>query len=285
MVTLLKKAHSVDYFGTDQLVIDDESLLNWALEKNISASAAQITALQEGVVPVRYLKNLHALKLDEQRGICASKVLVCGCGGLGGIVIHLLARAGVGYLRFVDGDTFYPTNLNRQLLSNSLNLEQPKALVAAETVRMINPLIQVEGFSLTIDQENVEELLRDNDLVIDAIDNLPGRFLLAQTARSLGIPFVHAAVAGWWGQISTFLPHSSCNLKSIYGESRSRDPAEEAVGVLGPTASIIGSLEALEAIRLLVGRQPAYSDKLLYFDGESGQMEIIPLAHEPMDQT
>ena len=277
MATLLEKACSVDYFGTDQLVIDDGSLLDWARGENVSPSAAQIIALQEGIVPLRYLKNIHALKLVEQSSVCASKVFVCGCGGLGGIVIHLLARAGVGCLRLADGDTFYPTNLNRQLLSDSQNLGQSKALVAAEKARVINPLIQVEGFNLTIDQENAEQLLRSSDLVIDAVDNLPGRFLLAQTARSLGIPFIHAAVAGWWGQISTFLPHSSCDLKSIYGESRSRDPAEEAVGVLGPAASIIGSLEALEAIRLLVGRQPAYGDKLLYFDGESGQIEIIPL--------
>jgi len=283
MATLLERAYSVDYFGATQLVIDDEPLLSCALGENISPAAAQTRALQEGIVPLRYLKNLNALRPSEQRSVSESKVLVCGCGGLGGIIIHLLARAGVGYLRLVDGDSFYPTNLNRQLLSDSLNLAQSKALVAAEKVRAINPLIEVEPFDFIVEQENVEKLVRSNDLVLDALDNLPGRFLLAETARSLGIPFIHAAVAGWWGQISTFLPRSPCDLKSIYGELRSRDPAEEAVGVLGPTASVIGSLEALEALRLLAGRQPAYSEKLLYFDGESGQMEIIPLACEPLD--
>ena len=128
-----------------------------------------------------------------------------------------------------------------------------------------------------IQQNNAQSLMEDMDIVLDALDTLPGRFLLADSARQQGIPFLHAAVAGWWGQVSTFLPHSTRDLESIYGELRSRDPAEESTGVLGPTAAVIGSLEALEAIRLLIGRTPAYSDRLLYFDGESGMMEILPL--------
>lgn len=277
MAALLERAYSVDYFGGSQLVIDDEALLRWAQEESISPAQAQLEALQKGILPLRYLKNLKALKPVEQKRICASKALVCGCGGLGGIIIHLLARAGVGYLRLVDGDTFALTNLNRQLLSETSNLAKSKALIAAERVRAVNPLIEAEACNLMIQKDNAVQLMQGMDIVLDALDNLPGRFLLADSAREQGIPFVHAAVAGWWGQVSTFLPHSTRNLQSIYGELRSRDPAEEATGVLGPTAAVIGSLEALEAIRLLAGRRPAYDDKLLYFDGESGKMEILPL--------
>jgi len=277
MATLLEKAHSVDYFGSSQLVIDDDALLQWSRESNISPADAQVEALHRGIVPLRYLRNLKALKPIEQKKICSSKVLVCGCGGLGGIVIQLLARAGVGCLRLVDGDTFTLTNLNRQLLGETSNLAKYKAQIAAEQVRAVNPLVQAEECTLMVQPDNVESLMQGMDLVLDAFDNLPGRFLLADGARKLGTPFIHAAVAGWWGQISTFLPDSNYNLQNIYGELRSRDPAEEATGVLGPTAAVIGSLEALEAIRLLAGRTPAYRDQLLYFDGESGTMEIFPL--------
>ncbi len=281
--TLLERAHCLDYFGSPQRVIEDEPLLSWACQANISPPAAQMAALREGIIPLRYLKNLTALKLSEQRSICAGRVLVCGCGGLGGIIIQLLARAGVGHLRVVDGDVFYASNLNRQLLSNVSNLSHSKALIAARETQKINPLIRVEPVNLIMEQRNAAELVRDNDLVLDALDNLAGRFLLAESAREEGIPFIHAAVAGWWGQISTFMPHSSCDLKSVYGGLRSRDPAEEATGVLGPSAAIIGSLEALEAMRLLAGKNPVYCDKLLYFDGESGQTELIPLACESTD--
>lgn len=277
MQTLLERAYSIDYFGVSLSVIDDEAILNWARESGASPAEGQLRALQQEIMPLRYLKNLKALQPADQQRICSATALVCGCGGLGGIVIQLLARAGVGRIRVVDGDAFASTNLNRQLLSKTSNLSRSKALIAAETVRQVNPLVDVEACHLMIQTDNVGSLMRDVDLVLDALDNLAGRFLLANTARETGIPFLHAAVAGWWGQISTFLPHSRTTLKNIYGELQSRDPAEEAVGVLGPTAAVIGSLEALEAIRILIGKTPAYSDKLLYFDGESGQTEILPL--------
>jgi len=277
MTNFLEKAYSIDYFGTSQLVIDDQTLIEWADRESISPARAQLQVMEQGIVPLRYLKNLQALELGEQKLICSSKVFVCGCGGLGGILIQLLARAGVGLLRVVDGDIFAPTNLNRQLLSESENLGQSKALTALEKVQAINPLIEVEAVNDMVQHENVESLLRGLDLVIDALDNLPARFLLADAAHNLGIPFIHGAVAGWWGQITTLLPQASQNLKNIYGGRRARDPAEEVMGVLGPTAAVIGSLQALEAIRLLAGREPAYSLKLLYFDGESGRMDVIPL--------
>jgi molybdopterin-synthase adenylyltransferase len=277
MAGLSELAYPINYFGELQLVIEDTALLDWGRAHDMTPANVQLEALQQGIIPLRYLKNLHALKPIEQKRICSSKVLVCGCGGLGGILVQLLARAGVGFMRLVDGDTFSSTNLNRQLLSESQNLSQPKAQVAAERVRWINPLTQVEACHVMIGPENVQKLMEDADLVLDALDNLRGRFILADAAGDTGIPFIHAAVAGWWGQISTFLPGSELSLKSIYGERQSRDAAEEATGVLGPTAAVVGSLEALEAIRLLSGRKPAYSRKLLYFDGESGETQIIPL--------
>lgn len=99
-------AYTIDYLGDSQLVIEDEALLEWANSNRISPRSAQIEAIQSRIIPLRYAKNFHSLTLAEQRRICSSRVLVCGCGGLGGVLINLLARAGVGTLRLVDGGVF-----------------------------------------------------------------------------------------------------------------------------------------------------------------------------------
>jgi len=277
MMQLIDHACSVDFQGRPQPVIEDAPLLEWARANGVSPSAAQLEALRSGVIPLRYLKNFQAIDLARQIRLCSGKVFICGCGGLGGVLINLLARIGVGYLRFADGDVFAPSNLNRQWFCDVQHLSMPKAQVAAEGVQAINPLIEAEPFIGLVSEENVDELLEGMDLALDALDNLQGRFVLAQAARRRGIPFIHAAVAGWWGQLSTFLPESSLDLQNIYGNKRSRDAAEDAMGVLGPTAAVIGSMEAMEAIRILSGGKPAYADQLLYYDGETGRLEILPL--------
>jgi molybdopterin-synthase adenylyltransferase len=277
MMSLAERAYWVDHPVGHELVIDDKPLLGWAVEHRVSPFEAQIEALRNGIIPLRYLKNFHSIDLAEQIRICSSRVLVCGCGGLGGTLVNLLARTGVGHLRVLDSDVFVPSNLNRQWLCDTRDVDRPKALVAEERAKSINPFILVESLKLTLDEENSEELMLDMDLVLDALDNIPGRYAAAAEARRLSIPFIHAAVAGWWGQVSTFLPGSSRDLKNIYGRRRTRDHVEESMGVLGATAAVIGSLEALEAMRILAGRRPAYADLLLYFDGEGGRFEIIPL--------
>jgi molybdopterin-synthase adenylyltransferase len=271
-------AYATDESGESRLVIEDRALLEWSAEAGIAPRAAQLEALEEGIIPLRYVKNFSALDIAAQTCICASHVLVCGCGGLGGALITLLARVGVGRLRLVDGDTFSASNLNRQWLCDTNNLAQPKAMAAAEHVRAVNPLVEVEPVQETMGAANAEDLIRGMDLVMDALDNLDGRFLLAGAARRLGVPFLHGAATGWWGQVATFLPDSPSDLTAIYGTAQSRDAVEIAMGVLGPAPSLIASLQVFEAIRLLSGRKPAYASRLLFFDGESGVMELLALS-------
>jgi molybdopterin/thiamine biosynthesis adenylyltransferase len=270
-------AYPSDLLGGSQLVIEDDDLLKWAHSSRISPRDAHIEALRSRIIPLRYAKNFHALTLAEQRRLCESRVLVCGCGGLGGVLINLLARVGVGTLRLVDGDVFVPSNLNRQWFCDTQELSRPKAEVAGERVRAMNPLIEVEVFSTLMDEDNAEALVEGMDLVIDAMDNLPGRFLLAEAAKHMKVPFIHTAATGWWGQISTFLPESFLDLHDIFGRQAEDDPSNDLLGVLGPAPAVIGSLAAFEAIRLLSGRNSAYADQLLYLDGESGRIEIIAL--------
>lgn len=257
--------------------IDDRPLLDWAEEEGIAAGQAQLEALRNGIVPTRYLKNFRALELPEQIRICEGRVLICGCGGLGGCLVNLLARVGAGLLRVLDCDEFAPSNLNRQWLCDVKRISRNKAEVAAARIQAVNPFVLTEAFVEALNEKNTDRMVAGMDLVLDALDNLEGRFLLAGAARRARIPFVHAAATGWWGQVSTFLPDSPYDLAQIYGTRKSRDPAEDQEGVLGPTAAVIGSLEALEAIRILAGKKPSYAGRLLYFDGETGRTEILPL--------
>jgi molybdopterin/thiamine biosynthesis adenylyltransferase len=128
-----------------------------------------------------------------------------------------------------------------------------------------------------MDVDNAGALVEGMDLVVDAMDDIPGRFILAEAAKHAGIPFIHAAATGWWGQISTFLPGSFFDMHDVYGHETEQDPAADMMGVLGPAPAVIGGLAAFEAIRLLSGRNSAYADQLLYLDGESGRMDVVPL--------
>jgi molybdopterin-synthase adenylyltransferase len=276
-VCLEDLSYTIDSLGDSQLVIEDDALLEWARSNRISPRKAQIEAIQSRIIPLRYAKNFRSLTLAEQRRICESRVLVCGCGGLGGVLINLLARAGVGTLRLVDGGVFVPSNLNRQWLCDTQALSRPKAEVAGGCVQLINPLIEVEVFPTLMDEDNAGSFIEGMDLVMDALDNLTGSFLLAEAAKRMGVPFIHAAAVGWWGQVSTFLPESFLDLHSVYGRGEELDQGDDLMGVLGSAPAVIGGLAVFEAIRLLSGRNSAYADQLLYLDGESGRMDVILL--------
>jgi len=276
-VDLTQRAEESSAQGKSRLVIDDRPLLEWAEAQGIKPREAQILALRREVLPARYLKNFEAIGFPEQIRLCEGTALVCGCGGLGGVIIQLLARAGVGRLRVVDPDVFVATNLNRQWMCDTAVLGRSKAETAAERVRAINPFVEVEVHAVRLDPNNAFELLNGMQIAIDALDNLAARFDIEAGARRQSLPFLHGAVAGWWGQVSTFMPGSRHSLSDIYGARRHRDPSEEAMGVPGPTAAVIGSLQAMEAMRILAGKTPAYADRLLYFDGETGMSTILPL--------
>ena len=276
-VSVEDRAYPSEFLGGSQLVIEDDDLLMWARSSGITPRNAQIEVIRRKIIPLRYAKNFRALTLSEQRKLCESRGLVCGCGGVGGVLINLLARAGVGTLRLADNSAFSPSHFNRQWFCDSQMLSRSKAEVAGERVRAINPLIEVEVFPTRMDEENARSLVAGMDLVLDAMDEIPGRFVLAEAAKHAGIPFIHAAATGWWGQISTFLPGSLFGMHDVYGHEIERDPAVEMMGVLGPAPAVIGSLAAFEVIRLLSGRNSAYADQLLYLDGESGRMDVIPL--------
>ncbi len=210
----------------------------------------------------RYLRNHDALSLDEQEKLASKRVLIVGCGGLGGVVIECLARIGVGHMRVVDGDVFDESNLNRQLLSSRMNLGRPKTLAAQQRVMAVNPLVEVEAVQAELTAKNALELLAGCDAAVDCLDNIPSRLLLQQAAKEAGIPLVHAAIAGWRGQVAVVQPGEDL-LSLLYNNSRQEQGEEISTGTLSFTAATLGALQASEVVKLLLGRQGLQGELLI----------------------
>lgn len=210
----------------------------------------------------RYLRSLGALTEEELAQLRTKRVCVLGCGGLGGYAVELLARLGVGALTVVDGDFFARSNLNRQLLADEGSLGTGKAQTAAERVRSINPDVRVAAVPQYLTEENADELLRGHDLVIDALDSIAARRIAAAACDRLGLPLVHGAISGWCVQVAVILPGSGA-LEKIYPAKAGEAPAPSSLSF---TPALAASVQAAEAVKLLVRRQAALQSRLLLVD-------------------
>ena len=225
----------------------------------------------------QYERNFPAISAEEQEMLHRKHVLVLGCGGLGGYLIELLARLGVGRLTVVDGDGFEPSNLNRQLYSAPAVLGRSKAVTAAERVRAIAPNTVVEPVQAFFTEQNSDKLVQGTDLVMDALDNLPARLLLEDTCDRCHVPYVHGAILGWNLQVTTGLPGSGV-LHELYGgisQQTADDPANKTS--LSMTPAVCAGLQVAEAVKLLTGQPPALSGKLLLLNLRTMEQRIITL--------
>jgi molybdopterin/thiamine biosynthesis adenylyltransferase len=219
----------------------------------------------------RYERNFPAISPEEQALLAEKRVLVAGCGGLGGYIVEFLGRIGVGHLTVVDGDVFSDSNLNRQLLSSEETLGRPKPLCARERMSFVNPNVEVLSVCALITDDNAGELLSGHDVAVDALDNGPSRIVLARAAHRLGIPLVSGAISGWRGRVFTVLPGD--NAEFLWGGG-----AGVTSGNLCFTASCTASVQAAETVKLLLSRQALLHGRFLEFDLLSGSWEEIPLA-------
>ena len=227
-------------------------------------------------VDARYTRNCAALSEEECAALARARVAVIGCGGLGGSVIEALARIGVGYLRVIDGDVFEPSNLNRQLLCTEATLGRPKAEVAAERVRAVNSLVEVEPVRALLTEDNAAELLAGVDCVVDCLDNLMARFWAAHTAQELGLPIVYGAIAGWFGQVCTVFPGDP-SFVTVYG-AVDGESQHKRLGNLPFTAYTIAAMQAAECVKVLLGRAGIIRNRLLMVDLLDGSVEDVELA-------
>ncbi|MCJ7695619.1 MAG: HesA/MoeB/ThiF family protein [Anaerolineaceae bacterium] len=225
--------------------------------------------------PQRYKFNHNAISAEEQSVLKDKHVFVAGCGGLGGYVIESLARLGVGRITVVDGDVFEESNLNRQLLSSSMNLGKPKVRAAQQRIQAVNPLVSVDARQVFINEENASELIKGSDVVVDCLDTIPSRFVLQAAARKAGIPLVHGAVAGWYGHVCTIQPGED-TLNEIYGHSEAVKGIEGETGNLAFTVAYVASIQAAETVKLLLNRGSGIKG-LLQVDLLNQVVENIPL--------
>jgi len=236
-----------------------------------------VELLGKGEVPERYLRNIGTIGIEGQLRLLNSKVVVVGAGGLGGNIIELLTRQGIGSLRIIDGDSFAAHNLNRQLLATEGNLGVNKAIAALRRVAEINSDVSVEGITLMLDEENAERLLFGMDVVVDALDNISTRLLLSKITQKLGIPLVHGAIAGFTGQVTTLLP-GDMGLEKIYKVSAGSDKGIElSLGNPATTPALAAAIQSQEVVKILTGIGELLHKRMLYFDTELNIFEILTI--------
>lgn len=243
-----------------------------------SRNRVTIIALEAGIVPDRYLRNLKSMTPAEQVTLLKSHACVVGLGGLGGGVIEILARLGIGHLTLIDGDRFEAHNLNRQFLSTPETIGQPKADVAHARVKRINSAITADIHRGFLNETNAPQLIADADVIIDCLDNLSSRFVLGRAARSAGIPLVSAAVAGDVGHVITIFPEDP-GFPSVYGPEASAPDrgAETAFGCLPHAVTLLASLECSEAFKVLLDRGELLRCKMLILDLNDNNMTVLDL--------
>lgn len=224
--------------------------------------------------PQRYDRNFPAFSDDDFKIIQKSTIGVAGCGGLGGYIIEHLARTGVGHLVIFDGDTFDVTNLNRQLFSNEHNIGLFKADEAVKRIQFINSDLEITAHSVFMDETNCATLIKDCDLVIDALDSIPTRLTLQAHCKALNIPFIHGAIGGFNAQMTTIFPGDD-SLFKLY--SSNKNTASKPMGNLSFVAALTASIEVSEAFKVLTHKEDLLRKKLLIIDLLTNEFSIFEL--------
>ncbi|WP_114418501.1 HesA/MoeB/ThiF family protein [Marinospirillum perlucidum] len=235
---------------------------------------------------LRYSRQLLLPELDVagQQKLLASRVLILGLGGLGSPVALYLAAAGVGELHLADDDEVELSNLQRQLLHQEASVGKTKLASAKETLKATNPEIDLVGYSQRLEGELLDRAVQQVDLVCDCSDNFATRFALNRSCYRWKKPLISGAAIGFSGQLAVFDPHdphSPC-YACLYDE----DAEEEALscseaGVLAPLVGVIGSLQAMEALKLLAQCRETATGKLLTYEGLKGNLRTRKLVKDP----
>ena len=226
---------------------------------------------------VRYERQvrLPGWGVEGQEKLKRAKVMVAGAGGLGSPVLTYLAAAGVGKIRVIDGDKVELSNLNRQILHWDRDIGWDKVVSAKEKLQSLNPDIEIEAIKAVITKDNVFDLVGDYPIV-DAMDNLPARYLLNRAALKKSLPLFHGAVYGFEGRATTIIPGKTSCLRCLYqGVLPGKTP------VVGATPAVIGCIQATEVIKYILGIGELLADRLLIYDGLSMKFSELKLKKDP----
>ena len=200
---------------------------------------------------------------EGQGRLKRARVVIAGTGGLGSPIALYLTAAGIGTIRIIDHDRVALSNLNRQILHWEEDIGRKKVDSARAKLRNLNSTVEIQAIAETITEENVSDLVHGCDAIVDAMDNLPTRYTLNRCAIEKNIPFFHGAVNGFEGRVMTVLPGETACLRCMY---RGLVP-QEKFPVVGVTPAVIGSIQATEVIKYLVGIGNLLTNRLLTYDG------------------
>lgn len=224
----------------------------------------------------RYHRHLILPDFGEEGQLRLKKasVLVIGVGGLGSAAALYLAAAGVGRIGLVDDDLVDVSNLQRQVIHSSTNVGELKVKSAADRLLGLNPLIMVETHAIRLAEDNAEEIISFYDIVVDATDNFSTRYLINRACFARRKPMIYGAVYQFEGQLSVFAPHLGGPCYCCLFKEKPLDKGEK-IGVFGVLPGVIGSLQAVEAIKLITSIGKPLIGRLLVFDALNGEFEQI----------
>ncbi|WP_434798081.1 HesA/MoeB/ThiF family protein [Terrisporobacter vanillatitrophus] len=222
----------------------------------------------------RYSRNISTLTPEENEKLKYFKVCIVGCGGLGGYIIEMLARIGIGNLTVVDMDVFDESNLNRQILSCENNLGDSKVFEALKRINSINSDVKVSVVEDGFNEKNGIDVIRNHHVVVDALDNIESRLLLQEYCNKLNIPLVHGAIAGWFGQVCTIMPGDN-TLNRIY--KNNSVGVEKKLGNPSFTPANIASIQVSQVIKVLLSKGEILQNQMLVVDLLYNEFNIISL--------
>ena len=229
----------------------------------------------------RYARHLVLPEIGGagQQKLKAARVLVVGAGGLGSPALQYLAAAGVGHITIVDDDEVSLSNLQRQVIHDTDSIGEAKVQSAARAIARINPHVEIKSHCTRITAENATELLTDHTIALDGSDNFATRYLMADTCEALKIPLITAAVNRFDGSITTLKPWEGENpgYRDLFPNQPDDGllPTCSEAGVMGAITGLIGTLQALEAIKEITGAGDGLIGRLLMIDGLSMRMETV----------
>lgn len=229
----------------------------------------------------RYSRHIMLDEVGEegQKKLMNAKVLIIGAGGLGSPAAMYLAAAGIGTIGIVDADEVELSNLQRQIIHSSDDIGRAKVQSAKETMTAINPDVTVKTYQTMLTDKNIAELIAQYDFILDCTDNFPTKFLINDACVIGKKPFCHAGIMRFQGQLMTYVPNKSPCYRCIFGEPPKKGamPSSKQVGIIGAMCGVIGSLQATEAIKYIVGAGQLLTGCLLTYDALKMEFRKVKL--------
>lgn len=229
----------------------------------------------------RYARHivLKEVGIAGQEKLLKGKVLIIGAGGLGSPVAMYLAAAGVGTIGIADADEVDLSNLQRQIIHQTKDRGRAKVESAKETMQAMNPDVTVHAYQMFVDASNIRELIREYDFIIDATDNFESKFLINDACVMEKKPFCHAGILRFSGQLMTYVPGEGPCYRCVFKEPPPKDavPTGKQAGIIGSMGGVIGSLQAMEAVKYLLGVGELLTGRLLTYDALTMEFRTVKL--------